>query len=219
MRRIVAIFSLFALPVLSDEAPRRQGDAGRVWEWTAEARLADRFDPAASRTRLARAVKAGDVSSASGEVVVIGRENPELLLGFELMDHLTIAFDSNPRKRRNARERIAGRTASLRLSDDFWERLEPLVQPFLDSWMEQKRVQQRLATAIGSELEWLKHENQRLENLGCSSRAQALAAARNEFGRETFDRFLYEGVAPDAIVIMTPGDASESLRWLEGGCQ
>jgi len=57
----------------------------------------------------------------------------------------------------------------------------------------------------------------------CRSRARALSASREIFGRAAFDRFLYEAVAPGAVVLTsTPSGTSsraELEAWIEEGCQ
>jgi hypothetical protein len=53
----------------------------------------------------------------------------------------------------------------------------------------------------------------------CRSRADALAAARKEFGRERFDRFLYEVIAVHMFLAADRLPDPEILRQAELGCR
>jgi hypothetical protein len=53
----------------------------------------------------------------------------------------------------------------------------------------------------------------------CRSRAHALAAVRNAFGRENFDRFLYDSVAVNMFQITDRIPTVEQLRSWEEGCR
>ena len=53
----------------------------------------------------------------------------------------------------------------------------------------------------------------------CRSRAEALSAARREFGSKRFDRFLYEVIAVNMFHVAEELPRAEDLRRAEGGCQ
>ena len=56
-------------------------------------------------------------------------------------------------------------------------------------------------------------------DLLCRARAEALTAAKAEFGEELFLRLLYQGVAPTARISYVPAEEdAERLLFVERGC-
>jgi hypothetical protein len=147
-----------------------------------------------------------------------GDTNPELFLTFELFDQLLeMGFPPHGMNQRESRRLIEEQAVVLGFGQDLWDRLERAAAPFLKL----RRREERLArngllpsrpadgTKMSPEaLHW------------CRERARAIAAAKAEFGEESFLRLLYAGVTPGFGItyVFDPGDA-DRLRYVEGGCR
>jgi hypothetical protein len=204
-----------------DEAPRSKP----AWLMDDSERLARRFDPVAAAARLRLAVAEGDVPVNSGaEDAVFGRHNPELFLPWELLDDVYGVFNLDPAAQRQRRDKWVDRGAPRLLGDDFWTRLQELLRPLIVAEGELKRVHLAQQAATGAARRALLVEASRhLSDSLCPLRAKALEAAREAFGRETFDRFLYEVVAPESGSYSgssagLSGMAS-GLLWVAEGCK
>lgn len=224
-RALAAVVVLFASVIGLDAQERQQNGLGakRVWEWTAEERLAKRFEPVAAAARRVAAMQEGrDINDPRANVIV-GSRNPELFLPSELMDLLSPAFDSDAGVRAKKRDETDRRVKSLGLPPDFWERLEDVAQPFFaaNSNLRRLNLELRSATTDFAREQQIHSELFRINASLCRERADALASARKEFGPLVFDRFLYQTIAPDASVIVTSsgGSGADSLLWVEEGCR
>jgi hypothetical protein len=211
-----------------------------AWKWTVEERLARRFDPEAMAARAREQAaereaanarfpedaddplfKVDDLGGPPMEVVEGGKA-PELFLGWELFsDLLDRGLPADGLVRPGARERIEARAAALGFGKDLWPRLEKAAAPFIElrRQAELRRQEERLRPLqAGKLMDGFKMDSEGLRL--CRTRAQALTAAKAEFGEEAFLRLLYEVVAPNLHIagMLAPGLA-EHLRFLEGGCQ
>jgi hypothetical protein len=189
-----------------------------VWRIPAEVRVQRRFDPA---LREARALAAHHARVASGgtpvpvgreQEVIVGRDNPELLLPFEIFRRLIrVGFASDPEVRDVYRQSLEQARREVGLPDDFWVRLEAITSRV----RLKSAAPQMQAVEMGQEQTVMTPEARVL----CSERAAALARARAEFGEDTFDRFLYLGVAPSMfIATVGEGPTPELLLEFEKGC-
>jgi len=221
-----------AQPVGSQSRSTR-GPATAAWKWTVEERLAKRFDPEsmaarareqaaereANRTRFPEGsddplFKVDDQVGPPLETIN-GRKTPELFLTWELFtDLIDRGLSGHGQLEQTYRGRIEGRAAALGFGQDLWPRLERAAAPFLELRHEAERSRPSLSTK--TDLFNMDAEGLR----GCRMRAQAIAAAKREFGETAFLRLLYEAVAPNLQTtgMLAPGLA-EHLRFLEGGCQ
>jgi hypothetical protein len=206
-----------------------------AWKWSVDERLAKRFDPESMKARAeARAARlkdlerhfpaptddlfASEVKNQQNVDTIQGDTNPELFLTFELFDQLLeMGFPPHGMNQRESRRLIEEQAVVLGFGQDLWDRLERAAAPFLKL----RRREERLArngllpsrpadgTKMSPEaLHW------------CRERARAIAAAKAEFGEESFLRLLYAGVTPGFGItyVFDPGDA-DRLRYVEGGCR
>lgn len=176
------------------------------WKWTLEERLEARSLP--------ENTKAGaEKELGQGLVQIRGREHPELLLPFEIFQtFLGSAFANDPDYRDGMREIYERKAAELGFGKDMWARLERSAAPFLTL---NRQFEQLATQPEAKNAQDLQSQQARL----CAARADALAAAQKEFGKEVFLRLLYEVVAPSVSLSYRadPGSA-EQLRFVESGC-
>lgn len=223
---MVCAVSLIAAGQPQNGNRKRSGKA--AWEWTLEERIAVRTDAAAAKERVREPGMSAPVpatQASAPELGVIadafdGTTHPELFLPYQVFDQLIgIAFPTNARSGRLNREGFMPEVERLGLPADFWDRLEILSTIFIadrrEVWdavaavgrlsgAERKRAEEALA---------LKHIDI------CRSRADALTAARNEFGQERFDRFLYEVIAVNMFTVADRLPDPARLRQLAEGCR
>jgi hypothetical protein len=194
------------------------------WEWTTEERLAARFDPeqiAARRTKaLARSGEPGPVP-APGFAVINGARNPELLLPWEVYQHLlSRAFHPLASLQEDFRRQVEARAPEGELPTNFWVRLQVGGGDFLAAAGTRRALIAELNRAPTAAREGISMRIDEATRGFCQKRLQGLERARKEFGAEWFDRFLYQAVAPD-IGIVWPEHESwpEELKQAEGSCQ
>lgn len=188
-----------------------------AWQWTLDERLAARFDPAAQAARKAahRDVIA-HLRLGSPADVVDGHETPELYLPTELFSHLLrVAFPAAGAEGALARRAIEERAAPLGFTPDLWPRLEAAVSPHLDLRLGSSKLFGHGPALGGKGL-----FGQPTGELAlCRHQAEALAAAKAEFGEPAFLRFLYEAVAPTARLTYSVNWMSRAeARFIEQGC-
>ena len=241
MKRIVRLFSIalalgflsHGVPAQTPDIPRTQKIRKPAWQWTLAERLAARFDPAAMKARQARRLAEHEAHQAARRArgvpedpifdhfepspdSIEGKENPELFLPHELFNFLLITCFP-PEGDLFSRGRIEQRAPALGLGSDFWSRLGKISEPLLD--LDSKRHKLAME-AIRSGAEVPEVEGPYLR---CRLRADALSAAKAEFGEEVFLRLLYEAVAPSIGISGSPdqdmAELDESLRYQEGGCR
>jgi hypothetical protein len=220
------------------EVEKGSGPKKPPWKWTIEERLAARFDPVtkaareaeqqaeqeAIRKRWADSVLFEDEAKITGPPpateTIDGSKTPELFLPGELFGMLlnrVFPLEEESAGLQESRDRIEQRAAALGFGRDLWDRLGRVAAPYLKPLHEDNR--RRLATRTNDiRGDDMKHF--------CRLRAQALAAAKVEFGEESFLRLLYEAVAPTFrptyILEGWPPDYQQHadlLRSLEGDCQ
>lgn len=98
---------------------------------------------------------------------------------------------------------------------DFWSRLEGAVAPYLALDERAARLLDEAAAAPEAAKAAIYAQLPSEEDY-CQLRVVALDAARRQFGYETFDRFLYEAVAPTTRMgsVLTPAET----RHVANGC-
>lgn len=215
MRKIAA--AVFCCAALAGELSA--GAPVPPWKVALQARLTERFDPGQASLRRAAAVAGGRKLSAV-ENIVVGGTHPELLLPSELMDHLTLGFTTDDAMRAEYRSKWQARGAEVLLGPGYLDRVERHAAAFLAANADILRIGAIGASSTGGLSPQLREQYQRASQSLCPLRADALRVLREEFGRETFDRFLYEAVAPDAVMLTTSsdGDPSSVWMWVEEGC-
>ncbi|PYQ28180.1 MAG: hypothetical protein DMF56_17245 [Acidobacteria bacterium] len=214
MRRLTFTvpFLLFAVSVAG------QQPAKQPWEWTLDERLAVRLDPASIAKREQR--QQGMRQQTAGEPLskkerqspqkhsIDGSENPELLLPHELFDGLITGFVPDDFRRRHQRENFRrGIIATGFEEEEFWSTLRSASATYIDNYA--YPVPGTKPPPIPG-VRWTM----------CREAFLALNRARQAFGKEKFDRFLYEFVAPTTQVGYgtNAADPAADLRFVEEGC-
>jgi hypothetical protein len=217
MRRPTCLVVLLLLAIPGLAAAAKVTFRKPAWQWTLDERLAARFDPAAQARREAahRDVVAHLHLNGPADVVE-GKEAPELYLPTELFSHLLrVAFPPPGAGATLPRRAIEERAASLGFTGDLWPRLEIAVAPHLDLQLGSSRLFGP-APALGGKGLFGKEATQRAQ---CRHQADALAAAKAEFGEEQFLRLLYEVVAPTVRLSYSVNWMSRAeARYIEQGC-
>jgi hypothetical protein len=208
--------SLFAAQRVDPEP--REPARKRAWEWTLEERLAQRLDPADIRERetvyrekYREQLKASSVrlhaerSNREGaiEYGIDGARNPELFLSHELFDSLLTGFTRDDSLRVKQRAFMQPKIRRFGFTDDelFWAQLTSVVGEYAS-------LKYAPSSTRPSRIEV------------CRARHRALEAARQVFGRERFEEFLYMVIAPDkqTSVVTFGVDPATELRKDEAGC-
>lgn len=175
----------------------------RPWEWTTEDRLAARVDP----------VKIAERAQSTGRETtqkysIDGSRNPELLLPHELFQSLLTGFVPDDERRRRKRDSLRpGIVASGFNEELFWAQLRSAVGEYIDNY------------AYPAQETVVSLTDRRGYGL-CRVAYTALNNARQVFGPDRFDRFLYEVVAPRVWVASATNapDPAAELRYVERGC-
>ena len=235
--KLVGGVALVAL-LLAGNAEAQAGHDGKsqkpAWKWSLDERIDQRFD---SHFRKARAEQAAEASkrrnsfdqfqdpffdtakSGRSDIYSIdGQQTPELLLPFELFNSLLGSCCSpGGEGMASPRRRIEEGATALGFGSDFWDRLEKAAAPLLS--LEREDFRRAMADRSGSKPEIeLKMASQEIRL--CRARANALAAAKAEFGEEPFLRLLYEVIAPSmSIDYIDKEGLPNHLRYIQGGCK
>lgn len=219
MRCSVLLAAALIASITVAEEPQRRAEK-RVWQIDDSERIARRYEPGEFALRRSRAIALGREVRET-ESIVLGSENPELFLPWELIGFAKLLYYPETVEQREKAGRIRERAALLGFDQKFLERLQPITQPLLDALSENRRLQRKLETMTEDDpaSRKLGEEARRVNKLICPAHATAIAAARQEFGRETFDRFLYEAIAPEAVLTVIPTKDPEALLWYEQGCR
>ncbi len=222
---LAAAAVLSARPAECQQPAQAGAQRKPAWQWSIEERLAARFDEAAIRARqaddAAKRAKWRGISGAPAEVFeesslpsIVGYREPEVFLPHELFTSLiSQAFPEDGRKPDEMKDRFEEGAVVLGFGSDFWIRLKKVSAPYLKLRNEHHRQ------AMQGQSESLQEEEVASRNT-CWARAEALARAEAEFGREPFLRLLYVVVVPSMSISSTPeDDTAERLRSAAGGCQ
>ena len=212
-------------------AAKSEKDVSRQsWQWTTEERLSVRFDPEGMRSRRVadEAMRRNHDKSADGaptpstvegenRCVVHGNMNPELLMPSELFGELvSLLFSEKPDTRLGFRALLEDRAQKAGIAAFDWSALETLLAPYELNrrWIEPPASRRQEASAERTRAQPSFEDFSRQQ---CSQRAAALEAARREYGRDRFDRFLYEVVAP--MMSISGTTTAVELRRIEDGCR
>jgi hypothetical protein len=196
------------------------------WTLTVDERIALRASPELARERVGsgKRLQTSSESAATPDVAVDafdGQTHPELFLPHEVFEELMeLAFLAPSPTGDVVRTGFLPLVKQHGLPPDFWQRLQAVSTVYLadnravrdlldtDSPRLTTPARQRMEEALE-----LKHAD------ACRSRADALATARKEFGRERFDRFLYQVIAVNMFLAADRLADPEILRQAERGCR
>ena len=197
------------------------------WTLTLDERIALRTDPEIAQQR----VKKNDVSALTAQQKQTrapqnlvdsfdGKQHPELFLPHEVFDELVrLAFLGSPRQCQIVQEGFTQDVKRYGLPPDFWKRLQSMSAIYVLDMASVHDIGAGMQHQVGRRRERAE-ETLALKNADvCRSRADALKSARNEFGRERFDRFLYEVIAHNMFYIADRLPDATILRAAEGGCR
>jgi hypothetical protein len=223
MRIIFLLFSLLiVLPAMAQV--RKQ-----AWTYTLDERIALRTDVerARERVRTAGAVRTGGRIRTTGvpalgpEVDAFdGRSHPELFLPHEVFrEFMRLTTQTNATKQRLIREALTPDVRRVGLPDDFFERLGAVTAVYAAKSAAEHEIGQGLHLLEGAAMTRAKAQLAIQQADVCRSRAEALDAARREFGAERFDRLLYEVMAVNMFTIADRLPDARLLRRAERGCR
>jgi len=205
------VFLLFSASALA--APKTER---RAWEWTVDQRIALRTDPVAASERVSasrKSLKIGtnQANAQNARDRFSGTTHPELFLPTEVFDELMkLAFLLKPRVNDAFRQEMAPIVAEYGLPKDFWERLRNVSAIYIADANRAHDLPERND---------FDREFNRNYALLCRSRVDALTKARQEFGAERFDRFLYEAIARNMFNTSFGPEDAHALRQMEAGCR
>jgi len=193
--------------------------AKRAWQWSADERIAARLDPAF----VEKHTKRNPSDPGKATFSIDGRQDPHVFLPFELFVFLLGGLHGDAANRDVTRAMMEDRIKSFGYADPsaFWRELETVAAPYLTLLKRNAALHVKMQTAPRPERAAIAEEIESSHIPLCRSRAEALAAARAHFGRETFDRFLYTVVAPQVTTgsVVPSADEARGLAYLEGGCR
>ena len=178
------------------------------WEITDEQRIAARTSPDRDRD-----------SGENYKENIDGRRNPELFFSYELLDHLLWGISSDTTHRLNAHALFDAKITAYGYDvKAFWRELDRIARPYIAT-REMHRQQQHNSTILTSS------SGEQIvvfvDREVCVARFEALQKARQTFGEQAFDRFLYSAVAPE--ISHSEGgnapDRAEQLRYVARGCK
>jgi hypothetical protein len=215
--------------VLSAASPTKDTPAAKAaWQWTEEERIAVRLDPQRGRPAPpsvapdSAAGTAADRPKVALSYTIDGRTNPELFLPHELFDSIAGGLSPDAKIRQKTRSFYREDLIAAGYDDnEFWAALETAASPYVAlkrrAYLDHIRD---TAAAKKSGSPWTPSDHSDDPSL-CRARIDGLNAARQHFGRETFDKFLYNVVAPNKMLATSSNypDPAELLRREAGGCR
>jgi hypothetical protein len=147
--------------------------------------------------------------------VIEGNRNPELLFPTELFPiFIRRTFITLPKVYPMT---LREYSRDLFRNPEELTRLEPLVAGYVSTLRRELELGERLAAVAGRERAAVVEQLEKNKTEQCRELALALRAVRRQYGRERFDRFLYEAVTKNLTIVSEPpgaanGDSSEYLR-------
>lgn len=219
-RTVFLLAVIAAMPLLGES--RKE-----PWNLTLEERIALRTSPDLARERVRGARQARSAAATSANPAARpwvdtfdGKSHPELFLPVEVFDQLIeLAFVSSPRTGEVVRNGFTPEVRRHGLPADFWPRLRSVSALYIADWWAVRDSLSTVSPQSGSPDRRTNDVQARKYADACRSRAEAFAAARNEFGRERFDRFLYEVVVVGMFTAADRLPEPQILRQAEEGCR
>jgi hypothetical protein len=192
-----------------------------VWRLDLYERARRRADPTENAARRAAWIANGRAGVPPLDVnVVEGSYDPTILAPIELMMQIYPVYNLEPARRERFRRDWTSRGATELLGEGWWERLRVVFSRAIALDHEIRRIhalpadeQKAIAAARDAEPPREGHD----DDGECEAEAEALRAGREIWG-ETFDRFLYEVVAPGVYYWISSSDQASLTkpeRWLE----
>ena len=184
------------------------------WQWSARERAAAISDPAQRSKRLreheernAKRERRSPHASVEGGDVFHGSTHPELFFPTELYRSLvTAAFIRLPTIYYLVVEQ---HTSDLFLDPADWEYLRSVSTEYVSLIAREEALRSQRALGVKAERSQLEREIAAIQRDECVAMAAALRTLRARFGRERFDRTLYEVQTPSLSVSFSHSDAVE----------
>jgi hypothetical protein len=197
---------------LEPDPPGRQ-----VWDWTIGERVAARLVAADRKRRVERWVAATGAKSKPYDYLE-GRTHPELLLPTEVVDvFIDAVLAPEDESTAPARAAAANHAVEMGLPTEFFPALEKAFAPAVAAHREHVRYMRTLKVGqvVGQDVAT---RVQRLQRDTCRARWKGIQTLRAAYGK-SFDRFLYEVVAPNVRKMVHQPVTADELRAVERGCQ
>lgn len=207
---------LLVMPAAAQQLPQK-GTVSSPWTWDENQRIEARLAAAnASRQAAGRLAS----SSQAAEFTIDGTTHPELFLPHELMRRVLRGVSSDPLFRAGFRTQLSEAIRHAGFDEaDFWSVLDRIGAHHAQLSRRSADLRSALDRSNPTERRLLEPRADAASAEVCSARVEALQDARAAFGRERFDRFLYEGVAPTFSLTLARDDDDAHLRFLERGCR
>ena len=217
MRVLILTFVILAPNALAEKPS---------WNLTLEERAMLRADPQANAERHRASVHKGRPAEEASATVIDGSVEPASVAPIELIQEIATVLSLDEARRNRFRASWESHGAVELLGDGYWAKLHEILRPAIAAYDEYERVN---ALSQKEREAFLAARPVRpfADNGECAANAAGLIAARKYWGDATFDRFLYESIAP--TLYQTAGSSSARLssrefwldhwRWLEGGCR
>lgn len=149
-----------------------------------------------------------------------GRTHPELFLPHQVFRSLMdMAFLGGAKRGEWIREAMRAEVQEHGLPPDFWERLRVVSAIHISDATAVNDIAASLRQLHGRARRQAEYELALKQADTCRTAADALAAARREFGAEHFDRFLYDAIAIHMFHAADQLPEAEDLRKIERGCR
>jgi len=225
---LILVCALSLIAAGQPQKRNRKASDKAAWEWTVEERIAERTDREAARERIRERgdrLKMTIAPATSGKPEPLadafdGKTHPELFLPNEVFNTLIqLAFLPPPRSIELTRQGLLAEVKEHGLPDDFFDRLDLLTTVHVADARAVLDALSSVAQQSGAARERAEQVLALKNRDACRSRADALAAARREFGEKKFDRFLYDVIAPPMFIFGDSMPGAAVLRQVEDGCR
>ena len=154
--------------------------------------------------------------------VIIGRQNPELFMPFELFSSLIDhAFTGEGIEQQQFRRSLVSPIDDVGLTPDaFWASLDTAAAPYIANIRQEHDLARKLQLAKSdNERAPIRQQLNAVQQPQCSLRTAAIESAATRIGRTNLYRVLYEGIAPRMSVSSMEPDTPARFRYIAGGCR
>jgi len=214
--------------VTTSTAAGPRAPAKSAWQLTDDERFALRTNALLAQERVvatrqsSTSIRAHAASTDRAQIAdsFNGRTHPELFLPTEVFhEFIKMSCTGEQQQRDLIRHAMAADVARYGFPADFWNRLDALLSFHVSDLQAERDLLASRSKEDGAARERLERSLQMKRDDVCRGRAEGLALARDTFGRERFDRFLYQVVAPNMFYVADKLQTAAQLRWREGGCR
>jgi hypothetical protein len=201
------------------------------WDWTADERLAARFDPIAVQKRIEtliskREERRSSLSTAAQRSdatprpmdYLDGRAHPELFFPHEILTmFLRSAYGADDETAQAFRSSAARAASDLGLPNDFMAVFEGQAETLVAMQAKETAIRNALSSGERDDATAMT-ELRRLESEQCPARFDLIQELRRRYGN-TVDRFLYNALASGMSRIVLSAENAHELRHADRGCR